>query len=375
MTKDQSRARLYYLDWVRAGAMAAVFLFHAGRAFDHGAWHIKNAETTLGFSIFSTALVQWMMPTFFLVSGWVTFLILQRVDASTFVASRVKRLALPFVFGTLILVPHQVYIERVTQGGVRKDFLAWFPEYFDGWYAFGGNFAWMGLHLWYLEMLFVYSILLLPLFLAFRRPAAGAIARPLALVAGLAGPVLAIELIVGLFPKSIGRTDFGGWSFMTYAVWFVLGYLIGRHAGLQRELLRARHGSLAVALAGLALGLAIILPGGPDIGYVGERVVRVAVAWGGIAAFLGYASRHLNRDAAWRPAINEGILPFYILHQSVIVLIAYFVLPLALSPLVKFALIALLSLAAILGLYVFVVRPLAPVRFLFGLPARQSMGR
>ncbi len=372
MTKDQPPARLYYLDWVRAGAMSAVFLFHSGRAFDQHSWHIKNAETTLGFTIFSAALVQWMMPTFFLLSGWVTFLLLQRIDVPAFIRSRIKRLALPFVFGTLILVPHQVYIERLTQGDVRAGFLAWFPQYFDGFYAFGGNFAWMGLHLWYLEMLFIYSLLLLPVFLVLRRPAAGATAPPAVLVASLAVPVLAVELVVGLFPESIGRTDFGGWSFVTYLVWFPLGYIIGRDTGLQSALLHARHGSLVVLLVALALGSAIIVPGGLDLGYVGERLVRVAVAWSGIAAFLGYAARHLNRDAAWRRAINQGILPFYILHQSVIVLIAFFVLPLALSPLFKFGLIALLSLVAILGLYVFVVRPLAPLRFLFGVPARPA---
>jgi surface polysaccharide O-acyltransferase-like enzyme len=331
--------RVYGLDWVRAGAMAAVFLFHCARPFDRGGWHIKNPETGLGFSVFTTLLVQWMMPTFFLISGWVTFLILQRTTPRSFVTSRVKRLGVPFVFGTLVLVPHQVYIERLTQGGVDVDFITWLPHYFDGFYAFGGNFAWMGLHLWYLEMLFLYSLLLLPLFILLKRPPPdnGRVA-PAAILLGAALSLLATELFVGLFPDSLGREDFGGWSFVTYIVWFLLGYLIGRDVRLQETLVRARQVTLIVALIGVMLGLAIVI-GATDFGYVGNRVVRIAVAWGGVAAILRYAALHLNRDAFRRRSVNEGILPFYILHQPVIVLVAYFVVCWEMAPLVKFAII------------------------------------
>ena len=371
MTEDRSAAagRVYYLDWLRAGAMAAVFLFHCGRAFDSEGWHIKSDETTLGFSIFSLILVQWMMPMFFLISGWVSFLNLQRLETGAFVVSRTKRLLVPLVAGTLILVPHQVYIERVTQGGVKEGFLSWLPRYFDGFYAFGGNFAWMGLHLWYLEMLFLFSLLLLPILLRFRSP--GTRTDASAVLAWLTGALvlLAVELFVDRFPTTLGRRDFGGWSPLTYIVWFLLGYFVGRSAGLQRALTRAWHGSLVVAAIGLAFGFAIVL-GGVELGYVAERVVRVAVAWGGVAAFLGYAARSLNRDAAWRRSINEGILPFYLLHQSVIVLVDYFVLPLPMAPIVKFVLVALVSLAVILASYLLLVRPFGPVRFLFGMPPR-----
>jgi glucan biosynthesis protein C len=367
--------RVYGLDWVRAGAMVAVFLFHCARPFDRGGWHIKNPETSLGFSVFTTLLAQWMMPTFFLISGWVTFLILQRATPGSFVTSRVKRLLVPFVFGTLVLVPHQVYIERLTQGGVDVDFITWLPKYFDGFYAFGGNFAWMGLHLWYLEMLFLYSLLLLPLFLRLRRPPPdNDRVAPAAILLGAALSLLVTELFVGLFPDSLGREDFGGWSFLTYIVWFLLGYLIGRDFRLQEALVRARHVTLSVALIGVTAGFAIVI-GDTDFGYVGNRVVRIAVAWGGVAAILGYAALHLNRDVFWRRSVNEGILPFYILHQSVIVLVAYFVVRWQMAPLVKFAIIVPVSLTIILALYCLIVRPLDPLRFLFGLPSRPDMGR
>ena len=367
--------RMYHLDWVRAGAMAAVFLFHCARPFDRGGWHIKNSETGLGYSVVTTLLAQWMMPTFFLVSGWVTVLILQRAPSGSFVTSRVKRLLVPFVFGTLVLVPHQVYIERLTQGGIDVDFITWLPDYFDGFYAFGGNFAWMGLHLWYLGMLFLYSLLLLPLFLLLKRPPPdNGRGAPAAVLLGAALSLLATELFVGLFPDSLGREDFGGWSFVTYVVWFLLGYLIGREVRLQDALVRARHLTLIVALIGVMLGLAIVI-GATDFGYVGNRVVRMAVAWGGVAAILGYAALHLNRDVFWRRSVNEGILPFYILHQSVIVLVAYFVVRWQMAPLVKFAIIVPVSLTIIVALYLLVVRPFDPVRFLFGLPSRPGIAR
>ncbi len=368
---SDSDRRAFYLDWLRIGAMAAVFFFHCGRAFDTHGWHIKNDVTTQGFTVFSLVLVQWMMPILFLISGWVSYLVLQKSDMGAFVRSRVKRLLVPFIVGTLILIPHQVYVERVTQAGVTERFLTWFPQYFDGFYAFGGNFAWMGLHLWYLEMLFIFSLLFLPLLLWLRHPAE-ACRWPVSFIwLSCALPLLAVELLVALFPESIGRQDFGGWSLLTYMVWFWLGYLIGRNVQFQHALIAARHVSLAIAATSLAAGFMIVLSDDIDFGYVGNLSVRIGVAWGGIAAFLGYAAHHLNFDAVPRRALNEAILPFYILHQSVIVLIAFYVVPLPLSPSVKFGLIAGLSLAMILVAYVFIVRRFGPLRFVFGMPYRQ----
>jgi hypothetical protein len=77
----------------------------------------------------------------------------------------VARLLVPLVVGTFTHIAFQVYLERLHKGEFSGSFFDFYPHYFDGMYGFGGNFAWMGLHLWYLEALFLFSLLCLPVFL------------------------------------------------------------------------------------------------------------------------------------------------------------------------------------------------------------------
>jgi glucan biosynthesis protein C len=154
--------RQYYLDWIRVGTILLVYFFHCGRFFDYGDWHVKNAAFSPAIDFFTYALVGWMMPMFFFISGASTWFALGAKSNKQFVSDRSKRIFIPLLMGILLLSPHQVYLERLTHHQFSGSFIDFIPHYFSGWYAFGGNFAWMGLHLWYLLLLFVYSLLTLP---------------------------------------------------------------------------------------------------------------------------------------------------------------------------------------------------------------------
>ena len=144
---------------------------------------------------------------------------------------RVNRLLIPFVVGIFTHVLLQVYIERVTHGQFTGTFWQFIPHYFDGWYGFGGNFAWMGLHLWYLLMLFLFSWMMLPLFQrirkseSFKARLADFLTRPFAIYL-LFIPITLMEIVVGLSPDTIGMRSFGGWSPFTYLVIFIQGYVL-----------------------------------------------------------------------------------------------------------------------------------------------------
>ncbi len=173
------------------------------------------------------------MPLFFILSGLSAFYALGHRTASGYIRERFFRLVVPLVFGIFVLVPPQVYIERVSHGRFVGSFFAFFPHYFDGFYAFGGNFAWMGLHLWYLEVLFIFSLVTLPLFIFARREwIRGLLGRATALCAKPGGiflfvlPLLCMELFVNAHRGTVGIRDFGGWSPLTYLVFFVIGFII-----------------------------------------------------------------------------------------------------------------------------------------------------
>jgi glucan biosynthesis protein C len=168
------------------------------------------------------------MPLFFVLSGAAVFLSKRSDKPGGFVKSRFLRLLVPLIFvGTFITNPLYVYIERLSSGEAASGFFQWYPRYFDGIYGFGGNFAPLGqgTHLWYLEFLFIYSLILLPVFVRSRKRGTRFLSRlsiyfekPWVLFL-LFLPVSAIAAtfeIVGLG----GVRVMGGWDPISYLLFF-----------------------------------------------------------------------------------------------------------------------------------------------------------
>ncbi|MFC1904583.1 acyltransferase family protein, partial [Chloroflexota bacterium] len=107
---------------------------------------------------------QWMMPLFFIVSGAAVVYSLRSRNARGFLKERVLRILVTWVLiGIFVIAPPQVYLERLTHGDFSRTFFQFYPHYFEGVYGFGGNFAIVPLHLWYLVFLFIFSLIALPL--------------------------------------------------------------------------------------------------------------------------------------------------------------------------------------------------------------------
>jgi len=84
-------------------------------------------------------------------------------------------------------------------------------------------------------------------------------------------------------------------------------------------------------------------------------------------ATVGYGYRYLNRNHSVLTKLNEGVCPFYILHQTVIVAIGYYLLKYNLGVWGGFWVISTLSLGLSAGLYWFVIKRVKILRFFFGL--------
>jgi len=91
------------------------------------------------------------------------------------------------------------------------------------------------------------------------------------------------------------------------------------------------------------------------------------VAWSWLLAVLGFGMHNLNFNSPFLKYANEAVLPFYILHQTVIVVLGYFMVQWAIPDPLKFLLILIFSFFVIIGLYEFVVRRFNIMRFLFGM--------
>ena len=362
--------RYYDIDWLRVLGMGAIFLFHNARYFNDEDWHVKNAQLDFGMSIFVAILNQFIMPLFFVLSAMASYYALQNRTSREFIRERASRLLVPLIFGIFILIPPQVYIERVSHGEFQGSFFDFLPHYFDGWYGFGGNFAWMGLHLWYLLMLFLFSLIMLPVFQRMNRaslPGFGDFfTRPFAVYLFFI-PIAIIEMLVSLSPETMGRRDFGGWSPLSYLVIFILGYVLMTDERYRPAIERVRFVSLTLSLLAMTIGFTLVLAFDVSTYHPVFSWIRAFNTWMWLLTFLGFASRHLNFNNDLLKYANEAVLPFYILHQTVIVIIGFFIANWALAVFPKYLLLATTSFIVIMILYEFLVKRINVLRFLFGM--------
>jgi glucans biosynthesis protein C len=372
-----SPSRRSDLDWLRVLLILVVFIFHSLRFFDLENWTLKNASTYFGVQVFITFLSSWMMPLIFVVSGAGVYYALGKRGASTFVRERVLRLLVPLVVGIFTHVAWQVYIGQISAGQFSGSFWQWYPTYFNGLDRYGGSFAWMGNHLWYLEMLFIFSLVCLPLFLWLRR---GAGARALAWLGDhLAAPgaiylpALPIILVIIIVdPASfLGNRGWGGWSIIAHLVFFLIGFLLASSEPMQAVIRRLRRVSLAAGSVCVLVTFGLYAFLGDTVygtlPYAVFMVMNGLVNWTWMLAILGFSLVRLNFRTPALDYANEAVLPFYIMHQSLLFAVGYFVLAWPIADLAKWAIIALVTFALIMLLYEFVVRRINILRFLFGM--------
>ena len=198
------------MDWLRIGAMLAVFLFHSARFFGGGRWHLNNPEESLVATLFIGLLDLWIMPLFFLLSGAGSWYALKSRTGGKYLLERVKRILIPlYGVGTFIILTPQLYFESVSHRGYTGTFLEMWPRVVASIFTSVPNFddpfffnVFMG-HLWFLQYLFLISLVTLPLLLYFRSERGQ---RFLAKLAGLCGRWGGVFLF--LIPLAVVRIAF-----------------------------------------------------------------------------------------------------------------------------------------------------------------------
>jgi len=364
MNEKDSTTRRYDIDWLRILAIATIFVFHSLRFFSIEDWHVKNPTTYQGIENFENHLETWMMPLIFIISGASMFFEMQKnKPARKFIKDKALRLLVPLTVGIFTHSMLQVYLERFTHGEFSGSFWAFLPHYFKGLYGFGGNFAWMGLHLWYLEVLFVFSIIVLPLMLLLRTEPGRRLLTKLGDLSAIPGTVYPLTLVVILSwklldPDSLLGKDIFGWPLGMYFSFYLAGFFFVSNVRLGDGIQRQRWISLAGALTSTIL-------------YLVTQDHRDIVVWFMILVFLGFARQHLNFPSSALEYANQTVLPFYILHQPVLLCIGFFVVQLQIPDLIKYLAIACTSFLLTLGFYEFLVWRSNLMRFLFGMKAVQ----
>ena len=365
------------LDWLRVLAFSLLILYHAGMAWSGWSWHVTSPDSMEWLREAMRFLNRWRMPLLFLVSGAAIMLALGDRSSDGFVVDRLKRLLLPLVFGMLVIVPPQVYLERLYRGQFTGSFLDWLPQAFSGGAYPNGNLSWH--HLWFLTYVLVLTLVLLPVFLWARSPTgrdtvehAGRTAARFGLQGLMVLPLAAS--ILWLVPISHNINGLvGDWhGLVYYGVLLLYGAFLFGSTDLLNALQRQRRLSLAIGIAAYA------------VLYVGffEGTVRPVIspearpafaflsaintmAW--LFAILGFAHRHLTARPEFLAEATDAVYPFYLLHQTVTVIAVYWLLTLGVQPVPGFFLAVLGTFFGTAALYFGLIRPTWFLRPLFGM--------
>ncbi len=305
----------------------------------------------------------------------------------------------------MLLVPPMFYLARLSQPGFSEPYGRFWLGFLNvpaiaagllprgAWTSGGDGFD--PAHLWFLYVLLVFSLALLPLFSYLAGPRGARLAdriaalterHPVTVLAAAAVPMMATEAVFG------PDVNTGGWERLAYVFPFLYGFLIAGDARFEAALARARWPALAAALlatAGLLAWAAALNSRGISAmtGLApGWSALQGLAGWSWIVAIVGFgaaitarlrrphgpagSSPPTGHQPRWRRAArygNEAVLPFYLLHEPVIVAAAYLIVRWHAPVLAKYPALVAISFAATLTIYELAVRRYRPTRLLFGM--------
>ncbi|MEJ7738493.1 MAG: acyltransferase family protein [Chitinophagaceae bacterium] len=350
-------------------------------------WHIKNKETSDLFTEFNFMLSLFRMPLLFFISGGVCYFILLRKTAKQFIGMRFHRLIIPLLFGMLMIVPPQIYMERLTQG-FTGNYVDFYPKIFEGRPYPQGNTSWH--HLWFILYLFLYNLFGAPFFVWMTSEPGKRWINNFQWLAN--GKWIYLLIVPGIivytslsikFPQTNDLIH--DWSRLPYWFLFVLaGFICISQQPFADSLERNRRFSLLMAFITIICINYFTWNGREPWDTIVNwedswwtyafLALFPASAWFWVLSIIGYGKKYININHRILNYANEAVYPFYILHQTIIVIVAYYVVQVSDSILSKYLFIVIVSFAVVMFIYHLIIRPSNLLRYLFGMSQKKKIG-
>lgn len=368
---DAPTIRYDFLDWLRVIAIGVLFFFHTGMLFVGWGFHLQNAEVMEGLQLPMDLAHRLRMPLLFVIAGASLWYASRRYTAGHVVKERLWRLGIPVVFGMLVIVPPQIYLERLFNGQWDAGYFQFYVQRVLEFKPYPeGNFSWH--HLWFIVYLLVYVPLLLP-FVDYAKHARW-VPKPGAWFVLLALPLALNEaLLKPWFPESHALIN-DWYVFNHYLLLTLYGVLLARIPGAWDWLARHRKAWLATMIVVTAVGLGLLEGGIVQRNTPWDALIANVFTWTCLLTFLSFGRYFLSRENGFLRWAREASYPFYILHQTVLLIIAYGVIAQPWSPGIKFWVVLIGTFAGCFVLYEALVRRSKLARWLFGMkpnaPAR-----
>jgi glucans biosynthesis protein C len=384
MTDDRSRPqRLYFIDAVRVGALAVLIVYHSGLIFaEKSSYHITNLERSALLDHLLFFFHEWRLALLFFVSGVGTAFAFGRRGAGGFVRERLRRLLIPLLFGVAVVVPPQVYVERLHNGFEYGGWWAFYRQSFSNGLYPAGDISWH--HLWFIAYLLIYALLSAPLLKRWTNCVdLNEKLKTSAEKNGLLIWALPLAIIMAALRKhfpGVQNIFQDGAFFLFYWCIFLFGFLMQR-----RQLWAILEKQRASATLGALIGMTSVYilrahfgasrPEAPGV-YEAFAALRAFNCWCWILTICAWAKAGcdvLEKRAAGRrfletklPKLNRAVYPVYILHQTAILLLGYQAIHQSWHWTLKYTFVTAATFAICGLFYRFLILPFKPMRRVFG---------
>ena len=375
--------RRYDLDWLRVFAFGVLIFYHVGMFYVTWDWYLKSRYSAPFPGTCHGADKPWRLALLFFISGAAVRFAIDKTTLGKFLPERFTRLVVPLAFGMAVICAPQTYVELRYRGEIEPGFLAFYRDYLGY-----GDFTmvrppWN--HLWYVAYILVYTLIAaacLPLL----RLAISALGGPFFawLARGRAWRLLFVPALPfavytmtldPYFPTTLML--WGDWAYIAQTLtFFLLGFLAAKNEDFWNSIDRVLPASivLSLVLGGLLLTAFLnefAVAADPQL-FNAFLLLRVFYAWSIIVTLLGLARRFANRPSPALTYLTAAIFPYYILHQTITLLVSYwFTVHEAPVAIEATTIVVVTVLGCVLGYEV--IRRVAVLRPLFGLPMRRKV--
>ncbi|BCB75680.1 hypothetical protein GCM10022251_27120 [Phytohabitans flavus] len=385
-------ARRPELDAIRLAVVLGLVFFHTALVFDGSDdYYVKNPQTTDAITVLAGFGVVWAMPALFLIAGLGAWHSLSRRGPGGFAVERLLRLGVPLAFATVTIIPVPQWLRlRAADPGYDESYPRFLLTFFDvhlspadfPFVVQGEQFE--SGHLWFVVMLLAYSLLLAPLVAWLPAHRVGAVRDAVAGATARRGVVLLPAVPLALIAALHGMEEaYAGWSRWAYLLFFMYGFVLASDDRFRTAMRRD-------AVPAAVVGFLLFMGAGASLGAAGDepftdmtpvailaRVLFGLAGWCWLVAILGLLDRRRDTPSGEEATpggrrrvyayLASAALPLYILHQPIVVAVAYFVVRWSAPIPVKYTIIVVISFAIMLAVYDLAVRRTRVTRFLFGM--------
>lgn len=314
-TKEQTDTfnRKHYIDNLRNLTIMLLFPVHTFMIWnDFGSrFYIWQGEN----KVLSTLIVlvnPWFMPILFALAGMSARYALEKRSYKEFIIQRVGKLLIPFISGMIFLVPFQtLYARKYFENyeGSLPDNWKYFFTHLTDFSGYDGAFT-PG-HLWFILFLFLISLITLILFRFVPYETLKTRVEKL--------PVFGVLLLFIPVWLMYYLGNFGGFSIGKSLALYLAGYYVLSNDLIMEKLERNIKWMAALYIIGTIVSVTAYY----RFSYYGDLWVNF-IGWISILVILVAGKKYVNRRTGFTEYFNQASYPIYILHQSVLVALAYY---------------------------------------------------